>query len=1362
MPANPKHEDEVEVATLSRRALNEISQITQDVRLTQKRLTELDCAPLAVMDADAVDAIKDLFYVVSNEDPLNVMPARKLLCEQHVVATCLLPLLAAVNGDESASENQKRWSVCLYHTFRVLSQLCVPVSPTNELLRPGCAMDTLLLDIRVKLVRAPAALEAIVALLQYYVERKAEKQARFAPAEESKIEDARIENILVFFCNILAPPRFIPHQEQEVRARDLPIHLALVSALHDADLYATLAILFSSREEGCGQMTRLVFTVADIYRHTYRYSTPKEIALYSTNVKAEPLPKPEPSSENPPVDGNEQESAEQKEKSVFNFLNDEVEKSAANQSSKNAAKLKSAIEKRNRRGAGLREAMQRERSLLGGSRAVTTSARWANRFSGGFTTVAREAASDGADKSANPDGTVKNSDPNDTKEQPAANPFAKRVIAARSAVDKSKDVGPAAVVRKGVKLNSELLCAATASQVRKTVLTNKSSHFREIRTELQSKGRRAISELTIEFIEVSFVFFTRELRHRIEEAKSRNDGAGREELPYARRAFLAIVAAVVGFQRERIAVDPKRSKRERLRMHVGDMDAFIKEETCVVGNRWVSVEAGIELDSFKLAFDALLEFSGAGRSGAEDEMLATFAIRQMMQMVQSLVLHPEKEEDIEKEWESMPENSRPKRPRLTGRETALNILEELFEREEYLNAPCRLAKEYDPKLHTFAHLANVVEVAHAFTSTLLDEKELGEIKVMKTRRKKKKKKPVEEDDEEELLKNELEKKEQDDNQEKPSADSTDGPNLETKNSDGDDQENSSLAKESNAGEADKNVVSEEGNAAAAETAETREVSATAGTENQAVTSEEKADSKNGEEKNADKVGEEVTKIDEEELSESEPEIYERKVESSGVIRRFAHSRALQVLAIPIRACFCTASSISGALFTIPDGSRDILSAELAAKSVAVLTSIWNTSGRRDKGSLRGHYFTFSLLQLLSLAMNAGELKKVPEYSIIGRLADFGKRVTRVLHTWLTINPGLALDLFLGMDKGTCLQYAHSIHLKDTVLSKDDDDSQDDGGYGTSDAEDVLDEIERRAQMAAIDGDLSDVERVKPKAPKKPKTIKKQKNRRKRTSDAHVEDDDVDDIDALDIGLVRDEEDDDDTKGSSKQAEMVDAALENDTTPRAYRRKKRKAVTVAGDGIDFGSSSDSDDSEDRTPTRRRRKKQKSSGKPGDGSGKKKSKPRKSPGTKKRGSRRSRLLNLVDGEVLPAIDPMSDDDLDDDELERYNKFLEKEQVELPKPNDNAAEGNSAAVDAEDEMDSYVESDKAQPSEGVSKGSPIAVETDPRLDDIEDSDDGPLERPSNTSIDKVQTSGEARLARKIELSSDEDRDEVNSLIY
>ncbi len=84
--------------------------------------------------------------------------------------------------------------------------------------------------------------------------------------------------------------------------------------------------------------------------------------------------------------------------------------------------------------------------------------------------------------------------------------------------------------------------------------------------------------------------------------------------------------------------------------------------------------------------------------------------------------------------------------------------------------------------------------------------------------------------------------------------------------------------------------------------------------------------------------------DEKDSPESEEEIVTREVESSGVVRRFAHFRALQVLSLPIRACLCKASTVSGALYPVPDGANDIISCPLAAKSLAVLTSIWSTVG----------------------------------------------------------------------------------------------------------------------------------------------------------------------------------------------------------------------------------------------------------------------------------------------------------------------------------------------------------------------------------------------------------------------------------
>ncbi len=423
---NTKH-DLPEAAKLSRRALQEISQITQDVRLTLKRLEQPDSSPLAVVDGDAVDAIKDLYYVVNKEDPNNVMPARKLLCEQNIVSGCLLPLLAGINGDTTAQENQKRWSVCLYHTFRVLSILSVPVLPSNELLKPGCVMDSLLMDIRVQLVREPRAIEAIVALLQYYIDRKAEKQARFAPAEESKIEDARIENILRFFRNVLMPPR--TDRQNELKSRDFGVHLALVGVLFEADLYSTLAILFSSREEACGQLTDIVYTVADIYRYTYRLSSPKEIAacsrkrsrLEQTIVHAAPsVPADNPAGE---------------PESVFDLPSapDADNPHFEAPAKKPLLPRRHAVDARSRRGTNLRDAMKRERSLLGGSRAVTTSARWSNRHSGGFTAV--------VSKPANGQNAQENRSATDT----SGNLLVKRVVAARDAVDASKDAGPDAL-----------------------------------------------------------------------------------------------------------------------------------------------------------------------------------------------------------------------------------------------------------------------------------------------------------------------------------------------------------------------------------------------------------------------------------------------------------------------------------------------------------------------------------------------------------------------------------------------------------------------------------------------------------------------------------------------------------------------------------------------------------------------------------------------------------------------------------------------------------------------------------------------------------------------------------------------------
>jgi len=519
--------NDVAAATLSRRAQREISQIMQDIRVTLKRLTNLECSSLAVMDGDSVDAIKDLYYVISNEDPMNVQPARKLLHQQHVVRSSLLPILSMVNADvQGAQENQKRWSVCLYHTFRAISAMMTPIVPDNDLLKPGCALDDLLFQTRVDLVRAPNALCAIVQLLQYYVERKAEKMARFAPAEESKIEDARMENILTFFRNILSPPRATPGQESHINTRDAQLHLAIVGVLHDSDLYATMSVLFGDRSEARGHLTRLVFVVADVYRHTFRLATPKEVAVYALHtptgvpgmkvekVEATAVEKnKEPNSEDeapavpdkptkPPLENPEDviTAQEPKKKSVFDFLNDpsddndeedelakalkeeETKLKAENESQRRASR---ATDRLNRRSATLRDAMQRERAFIGGAAAVTTSARWTNKYSGGFTVVKKEAPA--ADKGDNDvSGVI--SIPASTKERKAQS-FSKAVVDARKAVDKRR-TGPLKDMRANFQLNSDILCTSAGKKARIAVDSRIKQRRRKARI-CRSRGGRS-------------------------------------------------------------------------------------------------------------------------------------------------------------------------------------------------------------------------------------------------------------------------------------------------------------------------------------------------------------------------------------------------------------------------------------------------------------------------------------------------------------------------------------------------------------------------------------------------------------------------------------------------------------------------------------------------------------------------------------------------------------------------------------------------------------------------------------------------------------------------------------------------------
>ncbi len=179
--------------------------------------------------------------------------------------------------------------------------------------------------------------------------------------------------------------------------------------------------------------------------------------------------------------------------------------------------------------------------------------------------------------------------------------------------------------------------------------------------------------------------------------------------------------------------------------------------------------------------------------------------------------------------------------------------------------------------------------------------------------------------------------------------------------------------------------------------------------------------------------------------------------------------------------------------------------------------------------------SFSMLQLLSVSMNASSHKDVASDSIICRMAELGRKVTRAFHDWLAICPGLALDCFLSMDKTTCNSYAHTLHMKGTVLKEEADaeGGEDDGASG-EDA--VLNQIdERRAILEAENADLTsdsdildilDNDLIPRESRRKSKTKKSRKTapreRRPRPPRVHEEDVDVDDLDALNIGAADDE------------------------------------------------------------------------------------------------------------------------------------------------------------------------------------------------------------------------------------------------
>ncbi|KAI0558867.1 Timeless protein [Gracilaria domingensis] len=1121
-----------------------------DIRTTVQHLSLPDVNPLSAIDATAVDALKDLYYMLNVEDPLNALPARQYVFSSRTVQTLLHPIILALHSHPSSSENQKRWSVPTYQALRTLCVLSTPVPDANTFLPRGGALDVYRSQLCSFLGYNAQVLDAVVALLQYYLERKAAKIEALSSAESCRLEDARIDNILTFFRNILSPPR--TKQGDPLLTTDAGTHLALVSALYKADFYATLSVLFaaSSPEEMKLHTTDTVFLSADIYAFTFRHSSPR--TMFHT-LRCHPYLR-QPNS----------------------TLQD-----VADSESKTESRIPPVRTISKTRASKLRTALLKERAAIGGSRAVTAGARWTNRHSGGFS---YHKASDPEARPATVAVPMKTS--------------AKRVISSKAFVQAKISFNPRRPFQEAVLVNSQVLCLWAAKKRSVSLSSTAGRAVEQVRKDLQDSGLHAMVKIASEFIDTGFSGFVREIRGRIAEMKERTKRENPETLTRAQRSFLSVIGCVVGFQRERYG-KVRKGKFEEERslnadIHQNHMKAVLSADFKILKKEWKTVDAAIEVETFQLAFRVLVEAFEALRSTGKDEAnissieVATFAVLEMMKMLQGMSAHVEmkEEETLEQTTEA---NT------LTPRELALNTLEDLFREEVFLNAPANLAKDFNSKLFSFRHLTNIVELGYAFTSILMDEEELHRLQVNKKKRTRKKKAvpdetgPVaEKDDEEEQLQREKDSEKETASPVADAGNATPSPGQKTKkkkriidNSDdeeeptGTDAVNSAQMGREKEKEEESAVGHEQGENPQNEThpdtvAGDREEHSTAtiGAETskwdgdiQCCDREEglvtEADSRpsctveNVEKPDGTSQGHEPTVVEEHKSdihqmleedadeetengphskrtktpdnklskiqdmlradaqaeakakskektekakrmlmadvenegktlqakfvttlneaisegtslggggeleagssnpaegnaeegsgeSDEEPEL--REMESMGIIRRFAHIRAIHTFMLPIRAMMCSSVALSGESYPIPDGAKVLLSPVVVAKSAHLLASIWKVAKLRERGSLCGQFFTLGNMHFMEIMLNAPQHGNVKQFSVLGSLGTLAREVTRTFFEWLSINPGLTLDMVFGMDKGSCQMYTSYIRQKTTREARKNDDN----------------------------------------------------------------------------------------------------------------------------------------------------------------------------------------------------------------------------------------------------------------------------------------------------------------------------------
>jgi hypothetical protein len=906
------------------------------------------------------------------------------------------------------------------------------------------------MDLKQMFATDKTALQQLVALLQFYLERKAEKMAALAAAEDSKLEDARIDNILCFFRNLLMPTRSTV--DKELSARDRGIHWSLVGAMARADLFATLAVLFSSREDATAQYTNIVYVTAEIHALAFRLSTPRELAKsvirHSKHVQVD--------------------------KRSENEKEEECDAPSADGEPIDSSAPSTRLTPSQKPCSGLRAALLRERSLLGGSRAVLKSARWTNRFSGEFLTTSKTTSLVGNKRMSN---SMQN--PRDR-------------ITSICNIMPSPRQGPDTMCQAARQANSEILGLIGASSRPRIMVSNrKTARCYAERADLQELGHVELGKLAHTLVQDYFTHLISELRARIADHRLRSNI---DEMWKGRCHFILLVGVVVGYQREISALQSS----SRSDAHSSEISIrHVRMDRALALNRdleldWKAVEVAIDVESFKLVFDVLIEAREEKDRVAELEM-ASSALKEMLNFLQGMALCNQTS------------------PELTPREVALNTLEDVFQNEGYLEAPSVLARDFDPKIHSFRHLANAIEIAFTFTTTLMDS-ELEHITVMRHRKRRQKNKAkcketfsnddAEEQDNTSVGRPLRQIAESADHGRLNGAQNICGtghdvlingagvlePNDRTgdivhtapqtselpqvqSNTFGDEiaedvellcnvsmsssdyasvEEETELKPDdvdadcvSDLGDIDGEVASGHETQDALLNSELQldvssrgdrnpENSATVPHESKSAVAAmaDHDDDEDGEYTVEPQYAGDNEMIDHGQGEQDSSEEAACEVEACDIIRRFARPKALQNLMLAIRVALCIE-----AFLPVPEGSRELVSISLVARSVAILKSVWLVAGSRERGAFRCAFYNLATLQLFGLAIGLANIGNCSRSSILEHFANLGREVSVEFYDMLAVNPTLLVDSLFLSEISTQRLYASKKQQKDWMESE---------------------------------------------------------------------------------------------------------------------------------------------------------------------------------------------------------------------------------------------------------------------------------------------------------------------------------------